>query len=49
MVALLSCTGICTSESQMDHFCGGTVVASRYVVTAAHCVQGREAANVFVR
>ena len=43
MVALLS------SPDPLDHFCGGTVVASRYVVTAAHCVQGREAANVFVR
>ena len=43
MVALLS------SPDPLDHFCGGTVIASRYVVTAAHCVQDKAEFQIFVR
>ena len=36
-------------DDPQSPFCGGTVVASRYVVTAAHCVQQYNSSEIFVR
>ena len=38
-------------DDPQSPFCGGTVVASRYVVTAAHCVQQykNSSSEIFVR
>ena len=36
-------------DDPQSPFCGGTVVASRYVVTAAHCVQKYSSSDIFVR
>ena len=36
-------------ENSHNPYCGGTVVASRYVVTAAHCVQQYSSSEIFVR
>ncbi|XP_017069087.1 trypsin theta [Drosophila eugracilis] len=32
-----------------SHFCGGSIIAPKFIVTAAHCLQSKKASKVFVR
>lgn len=34
--------GIRANEGTLSHFCGGTIIAKNFILTAAHCTKGFE-------